>query len=233
VTATNHRRGFSATSNRAGKARKIIKILQDFTTAPSPMILDIGTGSGEIAQLLSQIGQVISVDIVDKRSIKDNYQFLLANESLPFQNQTFDIIISNHVIEHVDNQLLHLTEIKRVLKSSGVVYLATPNRLWFWEVHYRLAFLHYLPQKIFMFLLKRMNKYREDLKLISWYGLKKLANPHFKIHLYSDKICQFPQDYYLNAPQFYTRLSKLLPLKLYTLLAFIHPTIVAVLEKRC
>jgi 2-polyprenyl-3-methyl-5-hydroxy-6-metoxy-1,4-benzoquinol methylase len=63
---------------------------------------------------------------------------------LPFPDEYFDVVVSNHVIEHVSDQQLHLSEIARVLKPNGVVYLATPNRLWPWEVHYRVLVLHYL-----------------------------------------------------------------------------------------
>jgi SAM-dependent methyltransferase len=47
---------------------------------------------------------------------------------LPFPARSFDVVLSNHVIEHVLNQRLHLGEIRRVLADRGVCYLATPNR---------------------------------------------------------------------------------------------------------
>jgi len=67
---------------------------------------------------------------------------------LPFEPDRFDVVISNHVIEHVGDaaaQLRHLQEIRRVLKPEGVAYLAVPNRWMLTEPHYRLKFLSWLP----------------------------------------------------------------------------------------
>jgi len=232
-TNISQRRGFSAIANREGKTKKILKIVGELTNHPSKkaLLLDIGTGNGGISHFLSQEFEVISVDIEDQRSLKKGYAFLITNELLPFSDECFDVVVSNHVIEHVVKQELHISEIARVLKPGGIAYLATPNRLWPWEVHYQLPLLHYLPQRIFMFLLKRMKKYQEDLRLITWHQLKKLATPYFKVHLRSDRVCKFPNDYYLNAPKLYTSILRLLPLKILSSLAFIHPTFIVILEK--
>ena len=160
--------GFSTNQNRRTKAEKIKIILDEhLKTSPDPrlLVLDIGTGNGEIAHYLSYSFCVISVDINDHRSITDNFSFLIANEALPFTANTFDIVISNHVIEHVKNPKWHVAEIHRVLKPQGWFYLATPNRLWPWEVHYRLPLAHYLPHKAFHWLMQKTGKYQEDIAL--------------------------------------------------------------------
>jgi SAM-dependent methyltransferase len=65
-----------------------------------------------------------------------------------FPDGHFDVVISNHVIEHVGDSIAqrrHLAELRRVLGPAGVGYLAVPNR---WQIvapHYRLAFLSWLP----------------------------------------------------------------------------------------
>ncbi|MEP6950551.1 MAG: methyltransferase domain-containing protein [Ginsengibacter sp.] len=67
----------------------------------------------------------------------------------PFDHQSFDIVCSNAVVEHVGNrnkQLLFLKEIKRVGKSA---FITTPNKYFPVEVHTRTILLHFLPQKIF------------------------------------------------------------------------------------
>jgi SAM-dependent methyltransferase len=45
---------------------------------------------------------------------------------IPYQDETFDIVIANHVLEHVSNYLFALRELKRVLKKGGVAILQTP-----------------------------------------------------------------------------------------------------------
>jgi SAM-dependent methyltransferase len=45
---------------------------------------------------------------------------------MPFEDQSFDLVIANHVLEHVDDDLKALGEISRVLKSGGYAILQTP-----------------------------------------------------------------------------------------------------------
>lgn len=47
-------------------------------------------------------------------------------ESIPFKNRTFDLVIANHVLEHVENNILALKEIYRILKLDGYAVLQTP-----------------------------------------------------------------------------------------------------------
>lgn len=51
----------------------------------------------------------------------------LNNESLPFEDETFDAIIASHVIEHVNDQLSLMREIFRTLKIGGIVYIECPS----------------------------------------------------------------------------------------------------------
>lgn len=45
---------------------------------------------------------------------------------MQFKDQSFDVVIANHVLEHVSDDLLALTEIHRVLKPGGYAVLQTP-----------------------------------------------------------------------------------------------------------
>ncbi|MDG6347842.1 class I SAM-dependent methyltransferase [Luteimonas sp. 8-5] len=47
-------------------------------------------------------------------------------EAMPFADNAFDIVIANHVLEHVSDDLQALREISRVLRSGGVAILQTP-----------------------------------------------------------------------------------------------------------
>ena len=47
---------------------------------------------------------------------------------LPFRNNTFEGIISHHVIEHIERDDVFMSEIKRILKEGGFAILGTPNR---------------------------------------------------------------------------------------------------------
>ena len=65
-------------------------------------VLDIGTGAGVIAHTISQKvgpeGDVQSLDIGDERVEKDGYNFQqVTDPRLPFEDKSFDIVLSNHV----------------------------------------------------------------------------------------------------------------------------------------
>jgi SAM-dependent methyltransferase len=116
-------------------------------------MLEIGTGSGGIAHYFATHPQlrcdVTAVDVVDSRLVHEGYEYLqVGGVDLPFPNASFDVVITNHVIEHVGDssaQCKHLEEIHRVIKPDGVGYLAVPNRWMLTEPHYGLKFLSWWP----------------------------------------------------------------------------------------
>ena len=131
------------------KAMKIQRLL-DLSVQSQPMkFLEVGTGSGGIAHYFATHPtlqcQVFAVDVIDQRLLRDGYAFhQVEGISLPFDDGQFDVVITNHVLEHVgslDDQRHHLYEIYRVMKPRGVGYLAVPNRWMLVEPHYRLPFL--------------------------------------------------------------------------------------------
>jgi glycosyltransferase involved in cell wall biosynthesis len=139
--------------SRELKARKILNLVRAHTAAVPTAILDVGAGAGYIAQNLAHMtgARVCAVDVADERQAKTGYEFIqVAGVVLPYADRTFDLVISNHVIEHVGNrgtQLHHLKEIARTLSPDGILYLAVPNRWGFVEPHYRFPFLSWLPQR--------------------------------------------------------------------------------------
>jgi ubiquinone/menaquinone biosynthesis C-methylase UbiE len=50
-----------------------------------------------------------------------------SGEALPFETSSFDVIVSFETIEHVPDDNTFLSEIKRVLKPGGTLFLSTPN----------------------------------------------------------------------------------------------------------
>lgn len=137
-------------STREKKAIKISKLLPPEHLSAGAQLLEIGTGSGWIGQYFASRGlQVSAVDIRDERQVAAGVDFRLVQDTtLPFPDDCFDVVLSNHVLEHVGPiaaQILHLHEIARVLAPGGIAYLASPSRWMLVEPHFRLAFLSWLP----------------------------------------------------------------------------------------
>lgn len=157
-------------ASRQLKARKIELLLNLDSLAAPFRLLEIGTGSGGIAHYFATHPElrcsVTAVDVRDNRQIRDGYEYIsVQNTELPFGDAQFDVVISNHVIEHVgeyDAQLKHLQEIARVLRVDGIAYLAVPNRWMLIEPHYALPFLSWLPKRLanrYLALFDRGNEY--------------------------------------------------------------------------
>ncbi len=103
--------------------------------SPLDIVLDVGCGTGEFERLLlaeySSL-QIVGVDISEKMlaiakqkcSIYPQVSFELASASaLPFNSDSFDVIVSASSFHYFDDPLAALTEIKRVLKPDGKVVI--------------------------------------------------------------------------------------------------------------
>lgn len=118
-------------------------------------MLEVGCGSGFIVSYFSELGYgpqgCYAVDVADERQVTEGFQFQrVQGTTLPFADEAFDFVISNHVIEHVGaaaDQEHHLEEIFRCLEPGGVFYFAVPNRWRLIEPHYKLPLLSWLPQE--------------------------------------------------------------------------------------
>ena len=95
---------------------------------------------------------------------------------MPFRSSSLDIVVLNHVLEHVTDQTRLLSETWRVLKPKGICYLSCPNQYSLVEPHYRLPFLSWLPRGIansYVRLTGRGKTYVDDLP--SYWRLKNLT----------------------------------------------------------
>jgi len=220
--------------NRKEKAVKILKVLFDFGVKKGDNLLEIGTGSGIISNELSMFFKVNSVDVVDERVIKDGYKFKIVKDTnLSFVNNHFDVIVSNQVIEHVDDYINHLKEIFRCLKKGGICYLATPNKFAVFEAHYRLPFLSWLPKRWADFYLKLFFKKKYDVFPLSYLYLIKLCkSTGFETNHISLSVLRNPVKFGLDNKYFkFSRLINLFPIKLDWLISFILPSWIFILRK--
>lgn len=97
-------------------------------------ILDIGCGSGYLSQkLIKRSNIVIGLDInsQNKYGLKEKNVNLiihdLNNNSLPFKDESIDVVLSCHCLEHLYRPDKCLFEIRRVLKKGGYAIISVPN----------------------------------------------------------------------------------------------------------
>lgn len=140
-------------ASRRAKEAKITALIEMHRPLKGTQLLDIGTGAGIVCSLLAEHvgpeGKVHSVDVDDLRTTTEGYEFtLVEGVELPYDDDSFDIVVSNHTIEHVgglDQQLIHLREVARVLRDDGLGYLASPSRWALVEPHFRVPMLSWPP----------------------------------------------------------------------------------------
>jgi GT2 family glycosyltransferase/ubiquinone/menaquinone biosynthesis C-methylase UbiE len=100
-------------------------------------VLDLACGTGYGTALLAEAGaKVTGLDISSEaiKTAKARYQrpgvkFLIGDcYNLPFEDGSFDVIVANEMIEHVDQHDALLAEVKRVLADDGLFLVSTPNK---------------------------------------------------------------------------------------------------------
>jgi len=98
-------------------------------------IVDLGCGSGYLAERLSlefKCNNIELVDLDDYRTyeVAKAFTFNRADfnvDKLPFENNSKDIIFAIEVFEHLENGFHFIREIERVLNSQGILIISIPN----------------------------------------------------------------------------------------------------------
>ena len=129
------------------RSAKVIAFLERSGVAVQGRVLDAGCGGGGMPlSLAEEAGDVVGIDPINRfgdagvrlareRGLR-NLHFLLADGmALPFDNASFDLVLSHAVIEHVSDAPLYLRECARVLKPGGRLYLSTSPYLSFAGAH--------------------------------------------------------------------------------------------------
>jgi SAM-dependent methyltransferase len=146
----------------AGRRRIIAgfveKVCRDFGK-PRPRILDVGCGTGANLQMLGEFGSAEGVDVSPEaldfcrtRGLAQVKQG--AAESLPFADSSFDLVTGLDVVEHLDDDIAGLSEMRRVLRPDGRAVLFVPAFMFLWGVqddishHRRRYTLPELKQKL-------------------------------------------------------------------------------------
>lgn len=102
-------------------------------------ILDVGCGTGANLKMLRTFGGAEGVDVsiqaVDFCHQRGLTRVKLgAIEQLPYDDESFDIVTALDVIEHLDDDVAGLREIRRVLRANGRLLVFVPAFMFLWGV---------------------------------------------------------------------------------------------------
>ena len=171
------------------KVHVIERYLPGFLT-PNKKILEVGSGFGAFTvfcralydydvtgaepdpatlKLSRELASAAGVDCVLEEC---------AGEKLVFADNTFDLVYSSNVLEHVQDPAKVLSEGIRVLKPGGYLFFTYPNYCSFWEGHYGIVWIPCMSKpvaKLYVRLLGRRNtSYIDSLQLVNVRFTKKI-----------------------------------------------------------
>lgn len=96
-------------------------------------MLEIGAGAGWQAKTLQEKGfDIEGIDLKESNLVKERIWPVIDydGKNIPFPDETFDIIFSSNVLEHIPHVAEFQSEIKRVLKKDGIVVHILPSGTW-------------------------------------------------------------------------------------------------------
>jgi SAM-dependent methyltransferase len=110
---------------------------QEGQAAAGKRVLDVGCGLKPYYPFFADAAEYVGVDVVEGPSV----DLVGAVESLPVEDESFDIVLCTQVLEHVDDPAAAVRELHRVTKPGGrvlasthgvMVYHPNPNDYWRW-----------------------------------------------------------------------------------------------------
>ncbi len=157
-------------------------VVQD-RVAPGARILDMAAGCGTF--LLYALHQGWDIVGVEPSAWKREYyrrkvetsgypvEYLhhfvpAAGEALPFADGTFDFATTYQTLEHVQDLPKCLSELLRVLKKEGVLYVRAPDYDSFFEPHYGVFFLPRMNRAVAARYLRARGRPLSGLQTLTW-----------------------------------------------------------------
>lgn len=125
---------------RAGQERRLAMV-EAAAPLAGKVVVDAGCGIGAYMRAIRERTPfAFGFDIEFERLAegrRDGIEGMIAavGERLPYADNSVDVILSNEVLEHVDDDRASAREIVRVLRPGGRAIIFAPNRLYFFETH--------------------------------------------------------------------------------------------------
>jgi SAM-dependent methyltransferase len=124
---------------RAGQERRL-GLVRQYVDLKDKRILDVGCGLGMYTAAFGRYsatvyGTEVEHDRARQAAGRATAIVRAVGEALPFRSNTFDVVYSHEVLEHVADDRQAVREAVRVTRPGGAVVVYVPNRLWPFETH--------------------------------------------------------------------------------------------------
>lgn len=123
-----------------GRRAVIHALLERASVRPAARILDAGCGTGRNLKELEPFGQAIgvepsssAVEFANRRGVANIR--MGAIEALPFDSDSFDLVTAFDVLEHLDDDIEGLRELRRVSTLGAALVATVPAYRWLWSQH--------------------------------------------------------------------------------------------------
>ena len=146
------------------RRRKLALLLRELQPGPETTVLDVGVDEISIGEAGGEGGctthnlfeeeypwpaRITALGLHDGSRFVARYPAIPYVQgdacALPFADDTFDIVYSNAVVEHVGERERQELFVREALRVGRRVFLTTPNRWFPIEVHTKLPLVHWLP----------------------------------------------------------------------------------------
>lgn len=111
------------------KVKKLFRIISDLDSGAK--LLDVGSGIGGFLELVEQENPHVETYGLDmgmpSKYLAGGRQLRGSAMSLPFQDNSFDVVTCSHVIEHLLEPVSCAQELYRVCKQGGYIYIEAPS----------------------------------------------------------------------------------------------------------
>ena len=196
----NYKRWKRAREISIERGRFVRSIISKVRECRDLKILDFGSGEGGTSNVLSEDNIVTSLDINKIRLQRQtnsvsNFNLLCgSSSSLPFINNSFDLIIFQDVLEHLNNRENLINNLCNLLNDNGMIYLSTPNKFSIINIiadpHWGIPLVSLLKResvrKYFLRFFRKSEANRKDIaELLSLKNIYELFADKFEVQLFT------------------------------------------------
>lgn len=121
------------------RVRYAVALKTILTLPPGARILEAGCGAGRILRTLQALGyhNVTGLEISQSRldyvkHAGGTSAELVCSDHVPFEDESFDAVVSAAVIEHVADPMAWLGELARVTRPGGMISITSDTYMWKW-----------------------------------------------------------------------------------------------------